>query len=319
MDVVGIGALNVDLLYEVSSLCVGGVELAAGSKTYGSEAVFEHMVQELRRTGRLMGQSGGGSAANTTYALAKLGYRTAFLGVVGSDEEGKFILQSMSGVDVSRVKKHKHSGKCISLLAHQDRSLIVLPNANDFFSFTEEDIELLNSSKFVHFGSFSADSALASQKRLVEYLDERVYLSFTPGEQYAQRGVGQLAPILERTRILFLNEREMKLMTGRGPVEGARSLLESGPHVVVCTMGAEGSVIVTRNTELIIPAKRSMVIDVTGAGDVYAAGFLAGYIDGASLETCGQIASAASALSIASYGREGYPDERLLHMFAREM
>jgi len=319
MDVVGVGALNVDLMYEVPSLRVGGLELAAGSKTYGDEAMYQRLMQDLERNGRLRGRSGGGSAANTTYALARMGYQTAFLGVVGKDEEGRFILQSMAGVDVSHVKRARRSGRCLSLLADQDRSLVVLPNANDLFSFTEDDLELLNSSKFVHLGSFAADSALASQKALIGYLDDDVYVSFAPGETYARRGIGQLAPLLERTRILFLNRREMELLTGQGPVEGAHTLLEQGPHIVCCTLGAEGSAIVTRNTELVIPAKRTVVADVTGAGDVYAAGFLAGYLDGATLEACGTIATAAAALSVTAYGRDAYPDERFLRRFAREL
>jgi len=215
MDVVGVGALNVDLLYEVPSLQMEGMELVAGGTTYGTEERFYQPVQELTRTGRLMGRSAGGSAANTIFALARLGYQTAFLGVVGKDKDGAFILESMSGVDVSGVKRYKNSGKCISLLAPGESSKLVLPNANDFFSYTEDDIALLNTSKFVHMGPFVADSALASQKMLLEYLDENVYLSFSPGEPYARRGIAQLRPLLERTRILFLNRSEMKLLTGK--------------------------------------------------------------------------------------------------------
>ena len=319
MDVVGIGALNVDLLYEVSSLRFGGTELSPGSKTYGTEETFRELIEEMERSAQLVGRSGGGSAANTVYALSRLGYETAFLGVVGKDEEGKFILGSMDGVDITRVKRHKSSGKCLSLLSDGDRSLLVLPNANNMFSYTEEDVEFLNTSKFVHMGSFAADSALASQKMLMDYLDDGVYVSFSPGEMYARRGMSQLEPILERTRIMFVNEQEMELLTGKGLKEGARALLDAGPKVVACTLGGNGSLIVTRNSEISIPAKRTVVKDATGAGDVYAAGFLAGYLDGANLEACGEIASAAAALSVASYGREGYPDERFLRRFAKEL
>lgn len=319
MDVVGVGALNIDLLYEVSSLRFGGVELSPGSKTYGTEEMFHELIAEMGRHGRLVGRSGGGSAANTAYALSRMGYETAFLGVVGKDEEGAFILGSMEGVDLSRVKRHKHSGKCLSLLADGDRSLLVLPNANNMFSYTEDDIDLLNSSKFVHMSSFASDAALASQKMLMEYLDDRVYVSFSPGELYARRGVEQLEPILERTRILFVNEQELGLLTGEISSGGARALLDSGPKVVVCTLGGDGSLIVSRNSEIAIPAKRTVVKDATGAGDVYAAGFLAGYLDGANLEVCGKIASAAAALSVAFPGREGYPDERFLRRFAKEL
>ena len=77
--------------------------------------------------------------------------------------------------------------------------------------------------------------------------------------------------------------------------------------------------VTTRNAELDVPAKRTVVVDKTGAGDVYAAGFLAGYLDGAGLEVCAEIGTAAAAFSIASYGREGYPDERFLRKYEREL
>ncbi|NLI73208.1 MAG: carbohydrate kinase family protein [Euryarchaeota archaeon] len=319
MDVVGIGALNVDHLYEVSSLNFNTMTLATGSKMYGSEETFHELLAELESSGKLVGRSGGGSAANTVYAMSKMGYRTAFLGVMGTDDEGEFIESSMDNVDLSRVKRHGRSGKCISLLTENDRSLLILPNSNDLFSYTEEDIDFLNSSRFIHMGSFSADSALASQKALMEYLDDAVDLSFSPGELYARRGINQLKPILERTRILFLNSNELELLTSRDLRDGAKILLDIGPKVVVCTCGENGSLIVSRNIEMFIPAKRTIVRDTTGAGDVFAGAFLAGYIDGATLEECGKLGSAAAALSVASYGREGYPDDMFIRRFARAL
>ena len=77
--------------------------------------------------------------------------------------------------------------------------------------------------------------------------------------------------------------------------------------------------IITKHSELQVPAKKAVVMDTTGAGDVYAAGFLAGYLDGATLEVCGEIASAAAALSVSAYGRGCYPDERFLRSYAREL
>ncbi|HOQ26996.1 MAG TPA: hypothetical protein PLF76_09670, partial [Methanomassiliicoccaceae archaeon] len=70
MDVVGVGALNVDLLYEVSSLRFGSMEMTPGSKTYGTEETFRTLIKEVERHGQLAGRSGGGSAANTIYALS---------------------------------------------------------------------------------------------------------------------------------------------------------------------------------------------------------------------------------------------------------
>jgi ribokinase len=309
----------VDLFYEVPSLTVGGRTFEPGSEVYGDEAAFNRVSGELAKKAKLISRSGGGSAANTVVALARMGYSTGFLGVAGKDEEGRFLLGSMNGVDVSHVKKYKRSGMCIAMLKEGERSLLGLPNANDFFSFNEDDLGFLNSAKFVHLSSFAADSALSMQKQLVNMLDDNVYVSFAPGERYARRGLKQLAEIIERSRILFVNEREVSLLTGSDAREGSKALLELGPAVVACTMGSNGSTITTRNVSFDVPAKKTVVVDTTGAGDVYAAGFLASYLDGANLETCGQIASAAAAFSIASYGRDGYPDERFLRKYAREL
>jgi ribokinase len=319
MDVVGVGALNVDMFYEVPSLTVGGRAFEPGGEVFGEEAEFAKVTADLARLAKLVSRSAGGSAANTVVALTRMGYATGFLGVAGKDDDGKFILRSMEGVDVSHVKKYKRSGQCISLLMQGERSLLGLPHANDFFSFNEEDMEFLNSSKFVHLSSFAADSGLLMQKQLVNLLDDGVYVSFAPGERYARRGLKQISGLIERSRILFVNEREVEMLTGSGPKEGSRSLLAIGPAVVVCTRGERGSLIITRNVELDIPPKKAVVVDTTGAGDVYAAGFLAGFIDGANLEKCGEIGSAAAALSIASYGRDSYPDERFLRKYAREL
>jgi ribokinase len=318
MDVIGIGALNLDLFYEVPSLEIAGKRFEAGSETMDDGTLFARVSKELPAM-KLVARSGGGSAANTVVALSRLGYSTGFLGVAGKDEGGKFVLSSMKGVDVSRVKKARRTGQCISLLSGGERSLLAIPYANDLFAFAPDDIGYLSSARIVHLSSFSSDSALLMQKQVLDLLDEDVFVSFAPGEKYARRGLKQIGDIIGRSRFVFLNQREVRQLTGLPPEEGCRTLLDLGAKVIACTMGGEGSMIITRNSELQVPAKRAMVVDTTGAGDVYAAGFLAGYLDGATLEACGEIASAAAALSVSAYGRDGYPDQRFLRKFAREL
>lgn len=318
MDVIGIGALNVDLFYEVPSLELAGKRFEAGSETVDDGALFAQVSEALSAMTPLS-RSGGGSAANTVVALSRMGYSTGFLGITGKDEDGRFVRRSMEGVDTSHVRSYRKTGLCISLLSGGERSLLALPNANDFFSFAAEDIDYLNEAKVVHLSSFSSDSALRMQKQILDLLDEDVYISFAPGEKYARRGLKRIGSIIERSRFLFVNEREVGLLTGQTAMEGCRTLLGLGPRIVACTRGEQGSMIVTKHSELQVPARKAVVTDTTGAGDVYAAGFLAGYLDGATLEVCGEIASAAAALSVSAYGRGCYPDERFLRSYAREL
>ena len=103
-DIIGIGALNLDLMYEVDDLAAlqkEGWPLHAGRETSLSSEDFQRLVQELREKGALRFRSGGGSAANTCFALAKMGFGTGFVRRGGADEEGALILIDIEGVEVS--------------------------------------------------------------------------------------------------------------------------------------------------------------------------------------------------------------------------
>src|SRR4030042_1151943 len=101
-DVIGIGALNLDLLYEVNDLAAlrkKGWPLHAGREHSLTPVEFRQLLQGLEHHGTLRLRSGGGSAANTIVALARMGFQTGFVGRVGADEEGAFILSEMKGGD----------------------------------------------------------------------------------------------------------------------------------------------------------------------------------------------------------------------------
>lgn len=318
MDVIGVGALNVDLFYDVPDLTLAGHRFVPGAEIVDDGTLFTRIAPGLDRA-KLLARAGGGSAANTVVAMARMGFQTGFLGVTGKDDNGKFVMASMEGVDLSHVKRYGRAGVCVALLSGGERSLMVEANANDLFSFSPEDLEYLNGSTWLHLSSFHADSALLMQKQLLDLLDDDVYVSFSPGERYARRGLAQVRDIIARSRLVFLNEREMGLLTGLPPPEGSKALLRTGAKVVACTLGGMGALISTRTSEERILAKGAKAVDTTGAGDVFAAGFLAGYIEGGSVETCGRIGAAVAALSVTAYGREGYPDERLLRTFASDL
>ncbi len=255
MDVIGVGALNVDLLYKVTSLDLAGQKFESGGEVFGDDNSFKNVLDILDNGGGLVCQSGGGSAANTIYALARMGYQTGYLGVIGKDEYGDFLLKSLPGVDIKHIKRYKRSGMCISLLKEKDRSLIVLPNSNDMFSYTEDDISYLNSARFIHMTSFVGDLAFEAQKRLFGMIDEGVDVSFSPGELYARRGLKSVRNMIARSRLLFVNERELMLLTGKTGIDGCRVLLDIGPKVIICTSGEEGSLILSKNEELLIATK----------------------------------------------------------------
>ncbi len=317
-DAVGVGALNLDLIYNVKDLKIGDKEFAPGGEVFGSADEFSDVVKRLERQGRLMDKSGGGSAANCMYALGCMGYDVGYLGMVGDDDHRDFILNSMGRVDTSRVKRFDGTGLAISMVAQEDRSLLILPNSNDWFYATDDDIRYVNDSRIVHMTSFVAARGLDTQKKISSSLDEDVVLSFDPGELYAKRGLPPLKPLIERANIVFASEREIAMLTGLNHIEGSRKLLSMGPGTVVCKRGEKGSAIFTGEDEILIDAWPAKVVDKTGAGDVYDAGFLAGLISKWPIERCGRFASYAAARSISQFGREGYPDEKTLMEFEED-
>ena len=306
MDVVGFGALNVDLIYEVD---LASLRIEAGRERMVKDEEFKRFLKLLKEKGKLKSKSGGGSAANTIYALAKMGFSTGYVGKVGRDEEGRFLVSElkMAGVDTSRIKQDERSGLCIALSDRKgERSILVMPYANDELSYSEIDLDYLNRAKFVHITSFAGDRPFEVQKKAVKKITTKI--SFNPGEPHIKRGIGQLSPILERTFILFATEKEIEMLTGQDYRNGLRKLSRFGIKIFVCTLGEKGSYILSEEEELQVPAEKVEVVDTTGAGDVYAAGFLAGLLKGFSLSDSAKLATKMACESIRGYGRQRYPD-----------
>ena len=313
-DVIGIGALNLDLMYEVdalASLRKQGWPLQAGREQSPSPMEFRRLLQKLQSEGSLRFRSGGGSAANTIAALARMGFQTGFVGRVGADEEAAFILSEMKGVDLTQVKAGGASGICLVVLdSRRDRALVVQPNANDDLTFEDLNIPYLADARYLHLSAFVGDGPFTAQRRLMELLPAQVRVSLDPGELYAQRGRKAILPLIERSSILFATDREICLLMGMTDYKaGCREITSLGPDTVVCKRGGEGAYLFSRQGETEFrPQKAVEVVDNTGAGDVYDAGFLAGLLQGRSLTDCLTLAHAVAAKSLGGYGRQRYPD-----------
>ncbi len=314
LDVIGIGALNLDLLYEVEALAAlreQGWPLHAGREQSLSPVEFRHLLQELENHGTLRFRSGGGSAANTIVALARMGFQTGFAGRVGADEEGAFILSEMKGVDLAQVKSGNASGICLVVLDKcRDRALVVQPNANDDLSFADMNIPYLADSRYLHLSAFVGDGPFAAQRRLMEVLPHRVKVSLDPGELYARRGREALLPLIKRSAIVFATEHEICMLTGTSDYRaGCKEIASLGPEIIVCKRGEQGASLFSRQEEAEFrPQAETEVVDNTGAGDVYNAGFLAGLLLKRPLTVCLALAHAMAAKSLGGYGRQSYPD-----------
>ena len=321
LDIIGIGALNLDLMYEVDDLAAlqkDGWPLRAGRETSLSPEEFRRLLKDVERQGTVRFRSGGGSAANTIVALAGMGFRTGFVGRVGADEEGAFILKEMKGVDLAQVHAGGASGICLAVLDRgRDRALVVQPYANDDLSFEDLVISYLSKSRYLHLSAFVGDGPFDAQRRLMEILPPDVRVSLDPGELYAQRGLKEMLPLIKRSSILFATDREICTLTDKKDYKaGCKEIASIGPDAVVCKRGEEGAYCVSQGGEIAFrPQGEKEVLDNTGAGDVYNAGFLAGLLLERPLDDCLSFAHHVAAKSLGGYGRECYPDTGDLQAF----
>lgn len=197
VDIVGLGALNMDSIYRVKSI------LEDGEAVVRDYTVFP-----------------GGSAANTIYGLAKLGVSAGFIGAVGNDSDGAALLKDFQeiGVDTSKimVKKDIRTGSALCL-SDEDcrRSIYILAGANSQLATADMDLDYINRAGWLHISSFADDGQLRVLRGLMEKLDASVQVSFSPGALYAARGLMVLKPFLARAGVLFLNQQEIKQLTGR--------------------------------------------------------------------------------------------------------
>jgi ribokinase len=179
----------------------------------------------------------------------------------------------------------------------------------------EINLNALKDVSWIHLTSFIGEPPFEAQKFLLSNLGKSVKVSLDPGEIYAKKGLDKIRPLVKRSHILFLTEKEVRLLTGQNLTAGARRLMEIGPSVLVCKKGNQGSRVFTEQGDFEVPAAQADVVDNTGAGDVYNAGFLAGFFLGRSLEESALFATKMAAKSVTGYGRERYPKKEDLENF----
>ena len=311
-DVVGFGALNVDLIYQTDSSMIAEIagDAGVGTETTARPEEMYALLQRLERCGTLKSKDGGGQAANTIVALSRMGFRCGYTGAVGDDEDGKFLLDSLELVDTAGIVRGGRSGICVVMLDETgERTMRVFPNANNTVSNAQVDTDYAARADFLHMTSFVGDGPLDTQRKLVKELGKSCRIAFDPGDLYSRRDIEELREIIERAEIVLAADDEIESLTCTDYERGCRELLSMGAKIVVAKKGKEGTYVASGNGAFETSAPPAEVVDKTGAGDVYAAGFIAGLLRHAPLEECAAFASRVAAKSITGYGRSCYPDE----------
>jgi ribokinase len=291
-DVVGFGALNMDKLFKVNRL---------------AKAEEESFIEDYA-------EACGGSAANTTIGLARLGCKAGFIGKVGCDREGDLLLKDFhaEGVDTGGTIRTEQ-GKSGSVMGFVDkkgaRALYIDSGVNDTITVEEVNTRYASRAHFLHLTSFVGENSFQTQKKLLDAVPDDVKVSFDPGALYARRGYAAVEPILRRTYVLMPNAIELKLLTGKiDYCQAADLMVGKGVKIVAVKLGASGCYVTDGRERHLIGALNVEVVDTTGAGDAFCAGFLYGLINEKSLEECGRLGIFVASRCIMQMGaRVGLP------------
>jgi sugar/nucleoside kinase (ribokinase family) len=252
----------------------------------------------------------GSSSAIFACGTARLGLRTAFVGVVGDDALGRFMLDAMGarGIDVTgcRVDRAVPTGASVILTTGTDRAILTAPGTVPLLR--DEDIPdaLVGRARHLHVGSVFLLEALRPRLAARLAAARQAGLTTSADCNWDPREIwdGGLWDVLHETDVFLPNAAEAARITGMDDVEAAaRALVAAGPSVVAVKCGADGAIAIERDGTLTrLPSLVVGAIDTTGAGDSFDAGFIAGFLAARPVRDCLALGVAAGSLSTLGIG-----------------
>ncbi len=307
----GISSLNVDYIFETEDLSFLQPFYPEGKKRRAWELTDSEEIQKLntilKGKALLISKNGGGSAANTVYCLAKMGFQSGIVGKIGQDDDADFLIREMRIIPFHCLARDHWTGNALIVLGpNRDRTMVLVPNANRTLNWADLDLDFIRSFSIMHLTSLPGEG-LMLQIRLAGELAGSIRISFDPGEVYVRQGLAALTSLLSRCEILFITEDELKILTGLPLPESIPVVQSIGLIILVIKKKGAGARIIQNTETWDLPAQIIQAKDTTGAGDVFAAGFLAGLLKGQSLLDCGRLGLIMARQSLMGLGREAYP------------
>jgi sugar/nucleoside kinase (ribokinase family) len=315
-DVVGVGNAIVDVLAAADDAFLHERGMVKGAMALidrdAARAVYEAMGPTVTAS--------GGSAANTIAGIASLGGKAGFIGKVRDDDLGRAFRHDIAAAGVAFPTPPATQGPptaiCLVLVTpDSQRTLNTYLGAS--VELTEHDIDapLIESAQITYLEGYLYDApaarrAFARAAEIAHAAGRRVALTLSDPFCVQRHREAFLELVDGHVDVLFANAEELRALFLTGDVDAAVEAVRPLTHVAAVTRGPEGSTIVCGAETLHVSAIPTTVVDTTGAGDLYAAGFLYGLTNGAPLEECGRYGSAAAAEAISHFGARPQRDLR---------
>jgi sugar/nucleoside kinase (ribokinase family) len=251
----------------------------------------------------------GGSSANTARGVSALGGSSAFFGAVGSEIYGSMYKGAMdrAGVSTHLYKSDTLTGFAITYITpDHERTFVVHLGAASEVPTSVIDMRVLESSKVIHLEAFQFEgytkSTLEQVVREVQQYNTKVSLDLNDAA-LIERNLSFFNEIVTNyVDILFLNEKEAESFTEQSDPKKIIKALQVASDLVIYKCGSDGAQIITQEEVITVAAKSVEVVDTTGAGDLFAAGFLKGITAGQTYADAGSLGAKAAATIITEVG-----------------
>ena len=319
VDLIGLGNAIVDIIVnieddflEINNLDKGSMNLI---NSYESQRLLENC--------KVIKQISGGSSANTVVCLAELGNNVQFIGRVKNDQFGNFfssdIKKSKTIFNTPPTNEGASTAHSIILITPDaQRTMCTYLGASIEFEPKDIDFSVLKESKYLYLEGYLWDSELAKNAflkaaQIAKKSNTKIILSLSDSFCVDRHRKSFLELIDEYIDIVFCNESEVLSLFKKDKLANCKRDLSTLCELVVVTLGSNGSIIVNNDhIEVIKSITKEKVIDTTGAGDIYAGGFIHGLINNYSLKKCGEIGSICAGQIITQLGSRSNIDLREL-------
>ena len=318
LDILGIGNAIVDVVASATEATLTEWGMAKGGMalidTQRAEAIHASLTASV--------QTGGGSAANTCAAAAALGAKVGYLGKVADDEPGRTFAEDLKALGIhfpnAPLKGGDPTARCL-ILVTPDGQRTMNTYLGACVAFGEEDVDkaAVESAAVTYLEGYlfdppAAQAAFRRAAGIAHGAGRRVALTLSDAFCVGRHRSAFLDLITRDCDIVFANETEALSLFGVNDVEEATRAFAATGKLVALTRSEKGSRIIGGGGVIEVPAAPTTVIDTTGAGDAYAAGFLAAHARALPLAECGRWGSVAASEAISHFGARPQADLKAL-------
>jgi sugar/nucleoside kinase (ribokinase family) len=311
-DVYGVGNALVDKEFEVDESFFQDHGIEKGLMTLGTDEESLRLLGILTKKYGIKKQAGGGSAANTLYAVSQFGGKAFFSCKVASDETGDFFLKELGDQKIQTNSQTQCNdgltGRCLIMISPDaERTMHTYLGVSETISEQELDLGAAKSSEYIYIEGYfvtspSAKSAAIKLKQFAEKNQIKTAMTFSDPAmvEYFLDGINDV--LGEGVDLLFCNEQELKLWAGTEDFAEACEKMKTKAKQFAITRGAEGALLFDGSKYINVDAHAVKAVDTNGAGDMFAGAFLYALTQGKDFETAGNLASLASATVVANFG-----------------